>query len=100
MTSTQWPQIAASVIRSSRPGSARRPRSSRARWRGLRRAANLAAARQFHAREGRLQPARKHIETVDEVEHKIDMFLDNARRRADRLSEERRTELDALGMRW
>ncbi|PNG89703.1 hypothetical protein SMF913_25168 [Streptomyces malaysiensis] len=37
---------------------------------------------------------------MDEVEHKIDMFLDNARRRADRLSEERRTELDALGMRW
>ncbi|MDQ0605267.1 hypothetical protein QF037_009612 [Streptomyces canus] len=35
-------------------------RSQSDRW-----AANLAAARQFHAREGHLQPARKHIETVD-----------------------------------
>jgi len=25
---------------------------------------NLAAARQFHAREGHLRPARKHVETI------------------------------------
>ncbi|MGY4979315.1 Helicase associated domain protein [Streptomyces sp. 900105755] len=89
-------------IISSRPGSARGGgRAARARGGGgLRRAASLAAARQFHAREGHLQPARRHIETVDEVEHEIGMFLDHARRRADKLSEERRTELDALGMRW
>ncbi|WP_244363249.1 hypothetical protein [Streptomyces aquilus] len=35
-------------------------RSQDERW-----AANLATARQFHAREEHLQPARKHIETVN-----------------------------------
>jgi len=37
---------------------------------------------------------------VDGVEHKIGMFVDNARRRADKLSDERRQELTELGMRW
>ncbi|MFF9819438.1 helicase associated domain-containing protein [Streptomyces sp. NPDC014006] len=63
-------------------------------------AANLAAARQFHAREGHLRVPRKHVETVDGVEHKLGAFVDNARRRASRLAPERRAELDALGMRW
>ncbi|MBM9506679.1 Helicase associated domain protein [Streptomyces sp. KK5PA1] len=71
------------------------PRTQADKW-----AANLAAARQFHAREGHLQPSRKAVEVVDGVEHKIGMFLDNARRRADKLSPERRAELDAIGMRW
>jgi hypothetical protein len=31
---------------------------------------------------------------------KLGAFLDNTRRRADRLSAERRADLDALGMRW
>ena len=31
---------------------------------------------------------------------KLGLFLDNCRRRADKLSPERRAELDALGMRW
>ncbi|MFJ4412220.1 helicase associated domain-containing protein [Streptomyces sp. NPDC088910] len=62
--------------------------------------ANMAAARQFHAREGHLQPSRKAVEVVDGVEHKLGMFVDNARRRADKLSPERRQELTELGMRW
>ncbi|WP_411152981.1 Helicase associated domain protein [Streptomyces sp. A30] len=67
-------------------------------------AQNIAAARQFHAREGHLTPPRKHIERLDddgaEVEVKLGSFLDNARRRADRLTPERRADLDQLGMRW
>ncbi|MFF1336273.1 Helicase associated domain protein [Streptomyces sp. NPDC058298] len=70
-------------------------RSQGDRW-----AANLAAARQFHAREGHLQPARKHVELVDGEEIKLGSFLDNTRRRAAKLPAERRADLDALGMRW
>ncbi|MFJ2239758.1 Helicase associated domain protein [Streptomyces sp. NPDC087859] len=70
-------------------------RSQGDRW-----AANLAAARQFHAREGHLQPARKHVELVDGEEIKLGAFLDNTRRRAAKLPTERRADLDALGMRW
>ncbi|MEU2337166.1 DEAD/DEAH box helicase family protein [Streptomyces sp. NPDC013172] len=40
------------------------PRSQDARW-----AANLAAARQFHAREGHLAVPRKAVEIVDGAEH-------------------------------
>jgi hypothetical protein len=40
------------------------------------------------------------VEVVDGVEHKIGLFVDNARRRADKLSAERRQELTELGMRW
>jgi Helicase associated domain len=58
------------------------------------------AARQFHAREGHLQVPRKHIEEVNGMPYKLGMFIDNARCRADKLSEARREELDALGMRW
>ncbi|MFJ5221157.1 helicase associated domain-containing protein [Streptomyces sp. NPDC088354] len=36
--------------------------------------------------------------TVTDV--KLAQFVDNARHRADELTEERRAELDALGMRW
>lgn len=35
-----------------------------------------------------------------EVADKLGMFVDNARRRADKLSDERRQELTELGMRW
>ncbi|RRR67366.1 helicase associated domain-containing protein, partial [Streptomyces sp. RP5T] len=70
-------------------------RSQDERW-----AMNLAAARQFHAREGHLRPARKHIEHVDGETVGLGSFLDNARRRAASLSAERRADLDALGMRW
>jgi hypothetical protein len=78
-------------------------RSQDDRW-----AANLAAARQFHAREGHLRPARKHIEMINvngggEGEReavKLGAFLDNTRRRAAKLSPERRAALDEIGMRW
>ncbi|MEV5149819.1 Helicase associated domain protein [Streptomyces sp. NPDC052727] len=67
-------------------------------------ALNLRAARQFHDREGHLRPARKHIERLDvdgeAVDIKLGTFLDNTRRRADKLTPERRAELDQLGMRW
>jgi superfamily II DNA or RNA helicase len=79
-------------------GPEERPQAPRTRadhW-----AANLAAARQFHGREGHLNVPRKHIEEVDGVPCKLGMFIDNSRRRADKLAQERRAELDALGMRW
>ncbi|MET8771790.1 Helicase associated domain protein [Streptomyces sp. NPDC004658] len=67
-------------------------------------ALNLRAARQFHAREGHLRPARKHVERLDvdgvEVDIKLGTWLDNTRRRADKLTPERRDALDQLGMRW
>lgn len=63
-------------------------------------AANLAAARQFYAREGHLRVPRKAVEDVDGEPVKVGAFLDNTRRRAGRLSEQRRAELDELGMRW
>ncbi|TRO56059.1 hypothetical protein E4K73_48115 [Streptomyces sp. IB201691-2A2] len=60
----------------------------------------MAAARQFHAREGHLRPARKHLEAVDGEQVKLGAFLDNTRRRVGKLSAERRAALDELGMRW
>ncbi|MEU2339501.1 Helicase associated domain protein [Streptomyces sp. NPDC013172] len=78
------------------------PRSQDARW-----AANLAAARQFHAREGHLVVPRQHVEITENNEGsdgraavKLGAWLDNTRRRAAKLSEERRAALDQLGMRW
>ncbi|WP_413760925.1 Helicase associated domain protein [Streptomyces sp. MMBL 11-3] len=61
---------------------------------------NLSAARQFHAREGHLRPARKHIEVIDGEPIKLGAFVDNSQRRAAKLSPERRAALDELGMRW
>ncbi|MEU6394858.1 helicase associated domain-containing protein, partial [Streptomyces sp. NPDC046939] len=78
---------------------------------------NLAAARQFHAREGHLNIPRKHVEelplelagpaatgreTTPEGTIRIDlgMWTANVRRRADKLTEQRRRALDELGMRW
>ncbi|MFJ1561956.1 helicase associated domain-containing protein [Streptomyces mirabilis] len=70
-------------------------------------AVNLAAARQFHVREGHLVVPRKHAEMIatggdDGLEEavKLGAFLDNTRRRASKLAEQRRADLDALGMRW
>ncbi|MDX3078585.1 helicase [Streptomyces sp. MI02-7b] len=34
------------------------------------------------------------------TEFKLGQFLDNTRRRADKLTEARRAELNAFGMRW
>ncbi|MFF3487312.1 Helicase associated domain protein [Streptomyces sp. NPDC002701] len=78
-------------------------RSQDERW-----SINLAAARQFHAREGHLRPARKHVEMItmdgggegEQEAVKLGAFVDNSRRRAAKLSPERRAALDDLGMRW
>ncbi|MFI6645898.1 helicase associated domain-containing protein [Streptomyces sp. NPDC050504] len=85
-------------------------------------ALNMAAARQFHAREHHLRVPRKHVEELGAdvgaggrqpgadcagdgggrgvVGVRLGMFLDNVRRRADKLTPARRAELDQLGMRW
>ncbi|MFF8919522.1 Helicase associated domain protein [Streptomyces sp. NPDC015032] len=77
-------------------------------------ALNLAAARAFYAREGHLRVPRKHIEHMEaEVDApgrqngageavvvKLGTWIDNARRRSDKLTEQRRADLDQLGMRW
>ncbi|MFF2902747.1 helicase associated domain-containing protein [Streptomyces sp. NPDC057966] len=81
-------------------------------------ALNLRAAQQFHAREGHLWVPRKHVEhlagaaegTAGPGGHqagadrgvvvKLGTWLDNVRKRAGRLTEQRRADLDALGMRW
>ncbi|MFF5494496.1 helicase associated domain-containing protein [Streptomyces aquilus] len=61
---------------------------------------NMTAARQFHAREGHLRVPRQHRENVDGELLGLGSFISNARRRAARLSPERRHALNALGMRW
>ncbi len=77
-------------------------------------AVNLAAARQFHTREGHLRVPRKHIEHLKTgsgpsgrqngvdgvVVVKLGTWLDDTRKRAAKLNAERRAELDHLGMRW
>ncbi|MEU6420544.1 helicase associated domain-containing protein [Streptomyces spiralis] len=60
----------------------------------------MAAARQFHAREGHLTVPRKHVEDVDGEPVGLGQFLNNTRRRAATLSPQRQADLDALGMRW
>ncbi|MFF0132820.1 helicase associated domain-containing protein [Streptomyces mirabilis] len=68
-------------------------------------AAHLAAARQFHTREGHLNVPRKHVEEMageggEVTAVRLGGWLDNTRRRSARLPADRRTELDELGMRW
>ncbi|MES9558716.1 MULTISPECIES: Helicase associated domain protein [unclassified Streptomyces] len=77
-------------------------------------AVNLAAARAFHAREGHLRVPRKHVEELETrdalsgrqggadgaVVVKLGTWLDNVRKRAAKLPQQRRADLDALGMRW
>ncbi|MET9498161.1 helicase associated domain-containing protein [Streptomyces sp. NPDC006552] len=80
-------------------------------------ALKLAAARQYRARGGHLNVPRKHIEAVPlelagpavagrEVTPEgavlvdLGMWTANVRRRADKLTDERRAALDLLGMRW
>ncbi|MFD5724435.1 helicase associated domain-containing protein [Streptomyces sp. NPDC127036] len=70
------------------------------RMQGERWAVNVAAARQFHAWVGHLRVPRKAVEVVAGEQIKLGALLDNARRRAANLSEQRRAEFDALGMRW
>ncbi|MFF7139469.1 MULTISPECIES: helicase associated domain-containing protein [unclassified Streptomyces] len=70
-------------------------RSQDERW-----AANLTAVQQFRDREGHVRVPRKAVEVVDGELLGLGSFISNARRRADRLSPERRDSLTALGMRW
>ncbi|MFF1545966.1 helicase associated domain-containing protein, partial [Streptomyces sp. NPDC058291] len=68
-------------------------------------AANLAAARQFYEREGHLNVPRKHVETVLadegwELQFRLGAWVSNQRSRAATLSEDRREQLSAIGMRW
>ncbi|MCX5345412.1 helicase associated domain-containing protein [Streptomyces atratus] len=79
-------------------------------------ALKLRAAQQYHAREGHLRVPRKHVEHLDldtgsspsgrqdgaggPVVVKLGVWLDNVRKRAGKLAEQRRADLDALGMRW
>ncbi|MGW3633782.1 helicase associated domain-containing protein [Streptomyces sp. NPDC005122] len=70
------------------------------RTQGDRWAANISAARAFHAREGHLRVPRKAVEDVAGEPVRLGAFLDNARRRAAKLSEQRRAELNDLDMRW
>ncbi|MER5689827.1 helicase associated domain-containing protein [Streptomyces sp. NPDC002205] len=48
----------------------------------------MEAAQQFHAREGHLNVPGKHLDHLDENEAgvKLGMFVDNSRRRADKLT--------------
>ena len=77
------------------------PRTQAGKW-----ALNIRAARQFHAREGNLQAVpRKAVVQLSEPDGsqtavKLGLFVDNCRRRVDKLSADRRAELDALGMHW
>ncbi|MFE1444562.1 helicase associated domain-containing protein, partial [Streptomyces sp. NPDC058739] len=64
-------------------------------------ATNLAAARQYHAREGHLAVPRHHTEQLhDGTEIKLGQWLSNTRRRATRLTPQRRNDLDQLGVKW
>ncbi|MET7989053.1 helicase associated domain-containing protein [Streptomyces sp. NPDC005281] len=67
-------------------------------------ATHLAATRQYHAREGHLHVPRKHIEELAGEDResgtsvRLGGWLENTRRRASKLTPERRTALDQLGM--
>ncbi|MET7520100.1 helicase associated domain-containing protein, partial [Streptomyces sp. NPDC005480] len=78
---------------------------------------NMAAARQYHSREGHLNVPRKHVEEVpvdqagpaatgrettleNTVPVALGMWIANTRRRADKLTTQRRADLDALDMPW
>ncbi|MFF4787796.1 Helicase associated domain protein [Streptomyces griseorubiginosus] len=68
-------------------------------------AANLAAAKQFYEREGHLNVPRKHVETVLsdegwELQFRLGAWIGNQRSRAATLSQDRREQLSAIGMRW
>ncbi|MEU2134341.1 helicase associated domain-containing protein [Streptomyces sp. NPDC018352] len=77
------------------------------------RALNLRAAQQYHALEGHLRVPRKHVEHLEggtavgrqngaeePVPVRLGTWLDNVRKRARKLSDQRRADLDHLGMRW
>lgn len=73
-------------------------------------ALNLAAARQYHEREGHLKVLRKHVETIavggsdgegqEERAIKLGAWVGNQRSRAATLTPERVRQLSQAGMRW
>ncbi|MFJ4283955.1 Helicase associated domain protein [Streptomyces massasporeus] len=68
-------------------------------------AANLAAAKQFYEREGHLNVPRKHVEIVLadegwERQFRLGTWVSNQRSRVATLSDDRREQLSAIGMRW
>lgn len=68
-------------------------------------AANLTAAKQYYEREGHLNVPRKHVETMLadegwELQFRLGAWISNQRSRAATLSEDRREQLTAIGMRW
>ncbi|MET9081818.1 Helicase associated domain protein [Streptomyces sp. NPDC004237] len=91
----QW--LLSSALGLERAGEKKRSavRSQSAAW-----ARNIAAARQFRARQGHLTVPRKHIEDVEGDPVKLGAFISNIRRRATTLSTQRRADLDELGMKW
>ncbi|MDQ1041589.1 hypothetical protein QFZ75_008091 [Streptomyces sp. V3I8] len=69
---------------------------------------NLAAARQFHAREGHLSVPRKHVGVIDvdgggegvQQAVKLGAWLDNTRRWVGKLGAQRRAQLAGFGLQW
>ncbi|MFF4519242.1 helicase associated domain-containing protein [Streptomyces mirabilis] len=61
---------------------------------------NLAAARQFHTREGHLDVPRTHHEPVDGTDVGLGAWINNVRARQSSQPAELTTQLTALGMRW
>jgi hypothetical protein len=60
----------------------------------------MTGVRQFHALAAHLHLPRQHGEDVDGELLGLASFVTNARRRAAKLSPERRESLNELGMRW
>ncbi|MGW4784892.1 Helicase associated domain protein [Streptomyces sp. NPDC004230] len=61
---------------------------------------NLAAAHQFHAREGHLDVPRSHREPVDGSDIGLGAWINNVRARKSSQPDDLRDALTALGMRW
>ena len=60
----------------------------------------LAAASAFRTREGHLNVPQRHIEDLGGDPVRLGQWINNARRRRDRLTADRIAQLDALDMQW
>ncbi|MER7111163.1 DEAD/DEAH box helicase [Streptomyces sp. NPDC000229] len=63
-------------------------------------AQNLAAARQYHEREGHLEVPRSHTEHINGEAVRLGAWISQQRVKGDKLAPERVRELSSLGMRW
>lgn len=63
-------------------------------------AQNLAAARQYHEREGHLEVPRSHTEQIGDQAIRLGAWISQQRVKSAKLSPERVAELSTLGMRW